>query len=55
MTVYDHRDRLVLTHTGVVDGDEIAALTATLATLPDLQDVLVTADALPVRPCPLAA
>jgi predicted transposase YbfD/YdcC len=44
--VYDHAHRLVLTQTGVVDGDEIAAFTAALSTLPDLHDVLVTADAL---------
>ncbi len=44
--VYDHAHRLVLTQSGVVDGDEIAAFTAALSTLPDLHDVLVTADAL---------
>jgi hypothetical protein len=33
--VYDHAHRLVLTQTGVVDGDEIAAFTAALSTLPD--------------------
>ncbi len=44
--VYDHAHQLVLTQTGVVDGDEIAAFTTALATLPDLHDVLVTADAL---------
>ena len=44
--VYDHAHQLVLTQTGVVDGDEIAAFTAALSTLPDLRDVLVTADAL---------
>jgi hypothetical protein len=46
MAVYDHRDRLVLAQTDVGGGDELAAFTATLATLPDLQDVLITADAL---------
>jgi predicted transposase YbfD/YdcC len=44
--VYDHAQRLVLTQTGVVDGDEIAAFTAALSTLPGLHEVLVTADAL---------
>jgi predicted transposase YbfD/YdcC len=44
--VYDHAHRLVLTQTGVVDGDEIAAFTAALSTLPDLHEVLITADAL---------
>jgi predicted transposase YbfD/YdcC len=44
--VYDQAQRLVLTQTGVVDGDEIAAFTAALSTLPDLHEVLVTADAL---------
>jgi len=36
----------VLAQTDVGGGDELAAFTATLATLPDLQDVLITADAL---------
>jgi len=44
--VYDHAHQLVLTQAGVVAGDEIAAFTAALATLPDLDDVLITADAL---------
>jgi hypothetical protein len=44
--VYDHAHRLVLTQTGVVDGDEIAAFTAALSTLPDQHEVLITADAL---------
>ncbi len=44
--VYDHASGLVLTQTSVADGDEIAAFTTALATLPDLHDVLVTADAL---------
>src|SRR3954447_17644565 len=44
--VYDHAHSLVLTQSAVVDGDEIAAFTVALATLPDLQEVVVTADAL---------
>ncbi len=44
--VFDHAHRLVLTQAAVVAGDEIAAFTAALATLPSLTDVLVTADAL---------
>jgi predicted transposase YbfD/YdcC len=44
--VYDHAHQLVLTQTAVAGGDEVAAFTAALATLPDLRNVLVTADAL---------
>jgi predicted transposase YbfD/YdcC len=44
--VYDHAQHLLLTQTAVLDGDEIAAFTAALATLPDLHEVVVTADAL---------
>jgi predicted transposase YbfD/YdcC len=44
--VYDHAHALVLTQSAVVGGDEIAAFTTALATLPDLHDVVVTADAL---------
>jgi predicted transposase YbfD/YdcC len=44
--VYDHAHQLVLTQTTVAEGDEIAAFTAALATLPDLHEVVVTADAL---------
>jgi predicted transposase YbfD/YdcC len=44
--VYDHAHQLVLTQAGVVAGDEIAAFTTALATLPGLEDVLITADAL---------
>src|SRR3954463_11595947 len=44
--VYDHAHRLVLTQTAVVAGDEIAAFTVALATLPFPANVLVTADAL---------
>jgi hypothetical protein len=43
--VDDHDQHLLLTQTAVVGGDEIAAFT-TLATLPDLPEVVVTADAL---------
>jgi predicted transposase YbfD/YdcC len=44
--VYDQASALVLTQVPVVDGDEIAAFTTALATLPDLHDVVLTADAL---------
>jgi hypothetical protein len=44
--LYDHAHHLVLTQTPVIGGDEIAAFTAALAALPDLHDVLITADAL---------
>lgn len=44
--VYDQACQLVLTQTAVVDGDEIAAFTAALATLSDLHGVVLTADAL---------
>jgi predicted transposase YbfD/YdcC len=44
--VYDHAHQLVLTQTAVAAGNEVAAFTAALATLPDLTNVLVTADAL---------
>jgi predicted transposase YbfD/YdcC len=44
--VYDHASRLVLAQAPVVDGDEIAAFTTALATLPDLHEVVLTADAL---------
>src|SRR3954471_1569752 len=44
--VYDHAHQLVLTQTAVAGGDEIAAFTVALSTLPNLANVLVTADAL---------
>jgi predicted transposase YbfD/YdcC len=44
--VYDHAHQLVLTQAAVAGGDEIDAFTTVLGTLPDLQGVLVTADAL---------
>jgi predicted transposase YbfD/YdcC len=44
--VYDHAQQLVLTQSAVVSGDEVAAFTVALNTLPDLGGVLVTADAL---------
>jgi predicted transposase YbfD/YdcC len=46
VSVYDQASGLVLTQTAVADGDEIAAFTAALGALPNLADVLVTADAL---------
>jgi predicted transposase YbfD/YdcC len=46
ISIYEHGHRLVLAQAGVVDGDEIAAFTTALATLPDLRGVVVTADAL---------
>jgi len=46
VSVYDHAHQLVLTQTAVAAGDEVAAFTAALATLPNLSNVLVTADAL---------
>ena len=44
--VYDHAHELVLTQSAVVSGEEVAAVTVALTTLPDLGGVLVTADAL---------
>lgn len=46
VAVFDHGDNLVLSQTEVADGDELAAFPAVLDTLPDLRDVVVTADAL---------
>jgi predicted transposase YbfD/YdcC len=46
MCVYDHAHQLVLTQAAVAAGDEVAAFTVALNTLPDLAGVLVTADAL---------
>src|SRR4051794_8686676 len=45
-SVFEHRHRLVLTQRAIAAGNEVAAFAATLDTLPDLRDVLVTADAL---------
>ena len=45
-SVVEHRHGLVLTQRAIAAGTEIAAFAATLDTLPDLHDVLVTADAL---------
>jgi Transposase DDE domain len=45
-SVFEHRHRLVLTQRAIAGGNEVAAFAATLDTLPDLRDVLVTADAL---------
>ena len=44
--VFEQRHRLVLTQRAIAEGNEIAAFAATLDTLPDLRDVLITADAL---------
>jgi predicted transposase YbfD/YdcC len=44
--LYDHAHCLVLAQTPVLDGDEIAAFTTALAALPDLSEVVITADAL---------
>lgn len=44
--VFEQRHRLVLTQQAIADGNEIAAFAATLDTLPDLREVLITADAL---------
>jgi predicted transposase YbfD/YdcC len=44
--VFEQRHRLVLTQRAIAEGNEIAAFAATLNTLPDLREVLVTADAL---------
>jgi predicted transposase YbfD/YdcC len=44
--VYDCAQQLILTQTAVVSGDEIAAFAVALTGLPDLANVLVTADAL---------
>jgi len=44
--VFEQQHRLVLTQKAITDGNEIAAFAATLDTLPDLRDVLITADAL---------
>src|SRR3954463_1336725 len=44
--VYDHAQQLILTQAAVVGGDEIAAFTIALTTLPNLTNVVVTADAL---------
>jgi predicted transposase YbfD/YdcC len=44
--LYDHAHCLVLAQTPVIDGDEIAAFTTALAALPDVSEVVITADAL---------
>jgi DDE_Tnp_1-associated/Transposase DDE domain len=44
--LYDHAHSLVLAQTPVLDGDEIAAFTTALSAPPDLQEVVITADAL---------
>lgn len=45
-SVFEHQHRLVLTQRAIAAGNEIAAFAATLDTLPDLREVLITADAL---------
>lgn len=45
-SVFEHRHRLVLAQRAIDAGNEIAAFAATLDILPDLREVLVTADAL---------
>src|SRR3954452_3124547 len=45
VSVYDHAHQLVLTQAPVVAGDELAAFSVALNTLPELGDVLITADA----------
>jgi predicted transposase YbfD/YdcC len=44
--VFEQRHRLVLTQRAIAEGNEIAAFAQTLDTLPDLRDVLISADAL---------
>ncbi len=46
VAVIDHTDRLVLTQTEVIDGNEIAAFVTALDTLPGLRGWVITADAL---------
>src|SRR3954454_22692156 len=46
VSVYDHAHQLVLTQAPVAAGDELAAFSVALDTLPDLGGVLITADAL---------
>ncbi|HVI35951.1 MAG TPA: ISAs1 family transposase [Gaiellales bacterium] len=46
LAVIDHAQRLVLTQTEVVDGNEIAAFVTALDTLAQLRGCLITADAL---------
>jgi predicted transposase YbfD/YdcC len=45
-SVFEHRHHLVLTQRAIEAGNEIAAFASTLDSLPDLHDVLITADAL---------
>ena len=44
--VFEQRHRLVLTQRAIAEGNEIAAFAQTLDTLPDLREVLISADAL---------
>jgi predicted transposase YbfD/YdcC len=45
-SVFEHGHRLVLAQRAIPEGSEIAAFAATLDALPDLREVLITADAL---------
>ncbi len=49
VAVFEHAENLVLSQAEVVDGDELAAFPAVLDTLPDLREIVVTADALHCR------
>jgi predicted transposase YbfD/YdcC len=46
IAVFDHAEGLALAQAEVSGGDELAAFTAVLDTVPDLRDLVVTADAL---------
>ena len=46
VAVFDHAEHLALAQVQVVAGDELTAFAAVLDTLPDLREVVVTADAL---------
>jgi hypothetical protein len=46
VAVFDHTDGLVLSQAQVLDGDELATFAVVLDTLPDLREVVITADAL---------
>ncbi len=52
IAVFDHAEGLALAQVEVSGGDELAAFTAVLDTVPDLRDLVVTADALHCQlPC----
>ena len=46
LAVFDSTDGLVLSQTQLIDADELAAFATVLDTLPDLHDMVITADAL---------